>query len=57
MVPRDKETPRENELMDQRLVLARNFCETYASRQIDGSDYPYFIGVFETVAAIARRGS
>jgi hypothetical protein len=56
-VPRSKATPRENELMDQRLVLARNFCETYASRQKDGSEYPYFIGVFDTVAAIAGRGS
>jgi uncharacterized protein (DUF2235 family) len=56
-VPRNKATPRENELMDQRLVIAHNFCETYASRQIDGSDYPYFIGVFDTVASIASRGS
>lgn len=56
-VPRDKATPRENELMDQRLVLARKFRETYASRQQDGSDYPYFIGVFDTVASIASRGS
>jgi uncharacterized protein (DUF2235 family) len=56
-VPRSKAMPRENELMDQRLVLARTFCETYASRQQDGSEYPYFIGVFDTVAAIAGRGS
>jgi len=56
-VPRDKATSRESELMDQRLVLARNFRETYASRQIDGLDYPYFIGVFDTVASIASRGS
>ncbi|MGA3140885.1 MAG: DUF2235 domain-containing protein [Xanthobacteraceae bacterium] len=56
-VPRNKATPREDELMDQRLVLARNFRETYASRQEDRSDYPYFIGVFDTVASIASRGS
>jgi uncharacterized protein (DUF2235 family) len=56
-VPRAKATPRETELMDQRLVLARNFRETYASRQQDGSDYPYFIGAFDTVASIASRGS
>jgi Uncharacterized alpha/beta hydrolase domain (DUF2235) len=56
-VPRSKATPRENELMDQRLALSRNFIETYASRQKDGSDYPYFIGVFDTVASIASRGS
>ena len=56
-VPRSKATPREKELMDQRLVLGRNFCETYASRQDDTSEYPYFISVFETVASIASRGS
>ena len=56
-VPRGRATPRENELMDQRLVLARLFREAYGSRQDDGSDYPYFIGVFDTVAAIASRGS
>ena len=56
-VPRVKATPRENELMDQRLVLAHQYCETYASRQDDTSEYPYFIGVFETVASIASRGS
>jgi uncharacterized protein (DUF2235 family) len=56
-VPRNKATRRQNELMDQRLVLARKFCETYASRQDDASEYPYFIGVFDTVAAIASRGS
>ena len=43
--------------MDQRLVLAEKFRETYASRQEDGSDYPFFIGVFDTVAAIASPGS
>jgi hypothetical protein len=56
-VPRSNATLREKELMDQRLVLGRNFCETYASRQDDTSEYPYFIGVFETVASIASRGS
>ena len=56
-VPRNKATARQNELMDQRVVLAREFCETYASRQEDTSEYPYFIGVFETVASIASTGS
>jgi uncharacterized protein (DUF2235 family) len=56
-VPRDKATARENELMDQRDELARQFCETYASRQQDKSEYPYFIGVFDTVASIASKGS
>jgi uncharacterized protein (DUF2235 family) len=55
-VPRSKSTLRQNELMDQRAVLAREFCETYASRQEDASEYPYFIGVFDTVASIASMG-
>jgi uncharacterized protein (DUF2235 family) len=56
-VPRDKATARENELMDQRDELARQFCERYASRQDDKSDYPYFIGVFDTVASIASKSA
>ena len=56
-VPRNKATPRQTELLDQRLVLAREFCETYSSRQENTSEYPYFIGVFETVASIASKGS
>jgi len=56
-VPRAKATPRQNELMDQRDVLAREFRETYAARQEDKSDYPYFIGVFDTVASIASKGA
>lgn len=56
-VMRSKATRRQNELMDQRLVLAREFCETYASRQQDASEYPYFIGVLDTVASIASKGS
>ena len=55
-VPLDKATPRQKELMDQRTELARQFRETYASRQDDGSDYPFFIGVFDTVASIASKG-
>jgi uncharacterized protein (DUF2235 family) len=56
-IPRDKATPRQNELMDQRDELARQFCKSYASRQSDKSEYPFFIGVFDTVAAIASKGS
>ncbi|MGH9817822.1 MAG: phospholipase effector Tle1 domain-containing protein, partial [Candidatus Acidiferrales bacterium] len=48
---------REKELLAQREELARQFRETYASRQPDKSDYPYFIGVFDTVAAVASPGS
>ena len=56
-VPLDKATARQKELMDQRTELARQFRETYASRQDDKSDYPFFIGVFDTVASIASKGS
>jgi Uncharacterized alpha/beta hydrolase domain (DUF2235) len=38
-------------------VHAREFCETYRSRQEDTSEYPYFIGVFDTVASIASKGA
>jgi len=48
---------RQQELMEQRNELARQFRETYASRQEDKSDYPFFIGVFDTVASIASKGS
>ena len=56
-VPLAKATPRQKELMEQRNELARQFRETYALRQDDGSDYPFFIGVFDTVAAIASKAS
>jgi hypothetical protein len=56
-VPLAKATPRQKELMDQRSELARQFREKYASRQDDKSDYPFFIGVFDTVASIASKGS
>ena len=48
---------RELELLDQRNELARQFCETYGSKQDDKSEYPYFIGVFDTVASIANKGA
>ena len=50
-------TPRAKELMAQRSELARQFRERYASRLDDKSDYPFFIGVFDTVASIASPGS
>jgi uncharacterized protein (DUF2235 family) len=52
-----KASARENELLAQRQELARQFRERYASRQPDKSDYPYFIGVFDTVAAVASTGA
>lgn len=55
--PRDKASKRENELMDQRLELGRQFCETHASREANKSEYPFFIGVFDTVASVASTGA
>ena len=56
-MPLAKATARQKELIDQRTELARQFRETYASRRDDKSDYPFFIGVFDTVASIASKGS
>jgi uncharacterized protein (DUF2235 family) len=55
--PLTRASPRQKELMDQRNELARQFREAYASRQADKSDYPFFIGAFDTVASIASKGS
>jgi Uncharacterized alpha/beta hydrolase domain (DUF2235) len=54
--PRDRATPRQSTLLDQRLELAERFRRKYRSG--DGTDanvYPFFIGVFDTVAAISNR--
>jgi uncharacterized protein (DUF2235 family) len=45
---------RENHLLDQRLELARRFRRKYGSADADDPNvYPHFIGVFDTVAALA----
>lgn len=54
---REKATDRQKEVLDQRAALAHQFCETYGARQDDKSEYPYFIGVFDTVSAIANKGA
>lgn len=55
---RSKASRRENELLDQRDELARQFRAQHGvDLDADKSNYPYFIGVFDTVAAIASRGS
>ena len=43
---------------DERNEKARRFRETYASAQADGTsnEVPYFIGVFDTVAALGSAG-
>jgi uncharacterized protein (DUF2235 family) len=50
-------TARQQELLAQRRELARQFREAHGVNLDDKSNYPYFIGVFDTVAAVARRGA
>jgi uncharacterized protein (DUF2235 family) len=53
--PREKATPRQKELLDQRLELAERFRKKYRSGDsTDPNVYPFFIGVFDTVAAISN---
>jgi uncharacterized protein (DUF2235 family) len=53
---RDKTTPRQLELLDQRDELAVQFRNRYKSSDANGNSngYPYFIGVFDTVAALGN---
>jgi uncharacterized protein (DUF2235 family) len=55
--PLAKATPRETELMGQRRELARQFRERYGVNLDDKSNYPFFIGVFDTVASVASTGA
>ena len=53
--PMDKATQRQKEQLEQRLELAERFRQKYRSADGDGANvYPYFIGVFDTVAAIGN---
>jgi uncharacterized protein (DUF2235 family) len=56
-VPEATATPRQMELIAQRRELARQFRATYGVDLSDKSHYPYFIGVFDTVASVASPGS
>jgi hypothetical protein len=47
---------RTRELLDQRKELAARFRETYGAEDIPSAS-PYFVGVFDTVAAIANPSS
>jgi uncharacterized protein (DUF2235 family) len=51
-------TPRQNELLEQRRELARQFRQRHGvNLDTDKSNYPFFIGVFDTVAAVASSGA
>ena len=49
-------SPRDAQFLDQRKALAQQFRGEHASSE-DQSAYPFFIGVFDTVAALSDRGS
>jgi uncharacterized protein (DUF2235 family) len=49
-------SPRDAQFLDQRKALAQQFRNEYASAE-DESAYPFFIGVFDTVAALFDAGS
>ncbi len=52
---RSKATPHQLELLDQREALAARFREQYASGDRNAPNaYPYFIGVFDTVASLSN---
>ena len=56
---REKATDRQRQLLDQRDELATQFRTYYGSSDASGvsNGYPYFIGVFDTVAALANWGT
>ncbi len=52
---RNKATPRQIELLDQRETLAARFRKKYSSGDAkDPNVFPYFIGVFDTVASLSN---
>ena len=54
----ERATPRGKELLEQRKELARQFRAKYGvDLDTEKSHYPHFIGVFDTVAAVASTGS
>ena len=59
--PRTKNPSYRNFLLDTRRLIARRFRQEHGSAAPDDSDkanvYPYFIGVFDTVAALGRPGA
>jgi uncharacterized protein (DUF2235 family) len=54
-------SPRDQKYLAQRVALAAAFRNDYCANAVDGSSqsnvYPYFIGVFDTVAALSNKGS
>lgn len=52
---RAKASPRQLELLDQRAALGARFRRQYGSTgETDANTYPYFVGVFDTVASLSN---
>jgi uncharacterized protein (DUF2235 family) len=49
-------SPRDAQFLDQRRALAERYRQEHGCSD-DQSGYPFFIGVFDTVAALSNRGS
>ncbi|WP_082512410.1 DUF2235 domain-containing protein [Afipia sp. Root123D2] len=50
-------SPRDAKYFDQRRALAARFRKKYGAVEEQRSSFPFFIGVFDTVAALSNRGS
>ncbi|CAN5505391.1 hypothetical protein BH10PSE11_BH10PSE11_13430 [soil metagenome] len=51
-------SPRDAQFQPQRAALARKFREEYgAGDVVNPNEYPFFIGVFDTVAALSNKNS
>lgn len=51
---REKATPRQIKLFDQREALAKRFRQRYTDSPDAANVYPHFIGVFDTVASLSN---
>jgi hypothetical protein len=50
-------SPRDKQFHDQREALAKQFRENYGAGDATPNAYPFFIGVFDTVASLSNIGS
>jgi uncharacterized protein (DUF2235 family) len=50
-------SPRDKQFLDQREALAKQFRESYGAGDSAPNAYPFFIGVFDTVASLSNIGS
>jgi len=50
-------SPRDMQFLEQRNALAKQFRETYGAGDATPNAYPFFIGVFDTVASLSNIGT